>query len=577
MSTRAAIYARMSTDMQSADSPADQITRCRAYAARHALQVVLVEQDAGISGASRHNRPGLLRLMASIDAWDVLLCWDGSRIARNLEDFGWVLNLLEEHEREGYDVMASQPLASLASQIGGVMNAEERKKIRANTHRGLLGRVERKLAAGAVPYGYRTERIGEGQGSRIVVHEAEADVVRGIFARYASGDGIKVIAKRLNAEGVPTPRPRGHQKHRPRSWSPNAIREMLRNPLYGGELIWNRSRWVKPRHGARRRVERPESEWLRQQDEAWRIVEKGLWAAVQERIAERRGAMQPCTQSPTGCIPAGPARSPRARRLLAGFLACESCGGAFCTTTADTFACSWSRDRGVCASTLRIRYPELEARVLGAIRTQVLVPNAVAYVVERAVALVQQRRADPGLGAKQARLAELPQEIERLVALAMRVEGLDEIAAHLAALKAERARLVADLRAMEAEVDPEALRPMLAEQLSELGAALGADPERARRALVELLRGERLRVGADPERGFHVEGTAWLSVDLKMERPGSQAPRTHSVGSGGLQRPILPTAGAASASHRRAGSGAGRVAGTAPPPGLGLAAINLMG
>src|SRR5262249_8845863 len=51
---RAAIYARMSTDKQSADSPADQIACCRAYAQRHGLRVVLVEEDAGISGASRH-------------------------------------------------------------------------------------------------------------------------------------------------------------------------------------------------------------------------------------------------------------------------------------------------------------------------------------------------------------------------------------------------------------------------------------------------------------------------------------------------------------------------------------------
>ena len=29
---RAAIYARMSTDKQSSDSPADQIARCRAFA-----------------------------------------------------------------------------------------------------------------------------------------------------------------------------------------------------------------------------------------------------------------------------------------------------------------------------------------------------------------------------------------------------------------------------------------------------------------------------------------------------------------------------------------------------------------
>ncbi len=37
---RAAIYARMSADKQSANSPADQIARCREYAEREAWQVV---------------------------------------------------------------------------------------------------------------------------------------------------------------------------------------------------------------------------------------------------------------------------------------------------------------------------------------------------------------------------------------------------------------------------------------------------------------------------------------------------------------------------------------------------------
>jgi DNA invertase Pin-like site-specific DNA recombinase len=54
---RAAIYARMSTDKQSSDSPADQIARCRAFADSRGYHVVepLVISEAGISGASRHN------------------------------------------------------------------------------------------------------------------------------------------------------------------------------------------------------------------------------------------------------------------------------------------------------------------------------------------------------------------------------------------------------------------------------------------------------------------------------------------------------------------------------------------
>ena len=65
---KAAIYARMSTDKQSADSPADQTARCREFAEQRGLQVVesLVVEDAGISGASRHIRPKLLEVIALI-------------------------------------------------------------------------------------------------------------------------------------------------------------------------------------------------------------------------------------------------------------------------------------------------------------------------------------------------------------------------------------------------------------------------------------------------------------------------------------------------------------------------------
>jgi len=109
---RAAIYARMSTDKQSESSPADQIAECRRFAERRGLRVVdsLVMVDAGISGASRHDRPGLLSIMERIAQWDVLLAYDASRLARDEEDFGWVLNQLDEHGRTGFEASTGQEL-----------------------------------------------------------------------------------------------------------------------------------------------------------------------------------------------------------------------------------------------------------------------------------------------------------------------------------------------------------------------------------------------------------------------------------------------------------------------------------
>jgi site-specific DNA recombinase len=65
---RAAICARMSTDKQSDTSREDQIARCREYAVEQGWHVLkdLIVAERGISGASRHNRPGLLGVVECI-------------------------------------------------------------------------------------------------------------------------------------------------------------------------------------------------------------------------------------------------------------------------------------------------------------------------------------------------------------------------------------------------------------------------------------------------------------------------------------------------------------------------------
>ena len=89
---RASIYARMSTDKQSADSPADQIARCREFAKRKGWQVVevLVVEEPAVAGGSLANRPGLMGLLGRLSDFDVFLCWDFLRLSRDSGDLGWI-------------------------------------------------------------------------------------------------------------------------------------------------------------------------------------------------------------------------------------------------------------------------------------------------------------------------------------------------------------------------------------------------------------------------------------------------------------------------------------------------------
>jgi len=369
---RAAIYARMSTDKQSADSPADQIARCREFAKARCWCVVeeLVIEDAGISGASRHERPQFLELMARIAEWDTLLCWDFSRLARNEEDLAWTANRLASARKNAIAVSTGRPIHDLGARIEGVISAEYLCKLKLDTHRGLLGRAERGLATGGLAYGYRSEQV-EGGGSRWVIDPEQAAVVRSLFQRYLAGEGLKELAHSLNARGVPPPRPRANHERRP-SWSPSAIREMLLNPVYKGEVVWIRSEWIKDHEtGRKRRFERPESEWIRREVPELAIVEPATSEAVCAELA-RRGGIR--------------ASAPPRRSLLSGLLVCATCGGGFTAVSTEFYACSWRRNRGeaVCATKLLVKKPELEGRILGALTDHVLSPANVRYAVDRA-------------------------------------------------------------------------------------------------------------------------------------------------------------------------------------------------
>lgn len=117
------------------------------------------------------------------------------------------LGVLEDSARDSRD---SRKGPNPQKKVMGVLNEEYLVKLRADTRRGLQGRVERKLFAGGTPYGYRTEQVPSGSdasgGSRLVIDPDQAQVIRGIFKRYNRGEGLRAISHALNADSVPPPR-----------------------------------------------------------------------------------------------------------------------------------------------------------------------------------------------------------------------------------------------------------------------------------------------------------------------------------------------------------------------------------
>lgn len=140
---RVALYARYSSDQQSASSIDDQMRICREQAAREGWQVVGTYKDAAISGSSVTLRPGIQALLQDSHAskFEVVLAEALDRISRDQAD---VAALYKHLQFAGVRIipLAECEISQLHVGLNGTMNALFLKNLAKKTHRGLRGRVE---------------------------------------------------------------------------------------------------------------------------------------------------------------------------------------------------------------------------------------------------------------------------------------------------------------------------------------------------------------------------------------------------------------------------------------------------
>ena len=109
--------------------------------------------------------------------------------------------------------------------------------------------------------------------------------MRRIFELCAAGAGLTRIAKTLNAEGAPSPRP---QQGRPTAWAPSSrARGAASAALPRARSSGTRRASAIPGAGSNS-AGRPEAEWMRVPAPDLRIVSDELWQAAHAQAAERR-------------------------------------------------------------------------------------------------------------------------------------------------------------------------------------------------------------------------------------------------------------------------------------------------
>ena len=419
---RAAYYARYSTDGQEADSIDRQFMVCGAIAKREGFSHLSRHRfsDPETSGGTPR-RVGYAAMLAAAAQreFDVLVAEDISRLWRNMEmqtrDINELLELRISIVTQAEDTRRENDLMML--NLKGSMNENNRKEIGRRVRNKLELLAKNGRPAGGRAYGYTpASQSGTGQ---IEVNGPQANVVRQIFEWRAAGWSGKRIAQELNAQQIPAPgavwrrNPSVRsQKRTDGDWVRSAIvgdvrrgTGILNNPVYKGDVVWGRSRWIRsPRDSAIRRcevVEDPE-ELVTHHIERLRIVSDDLW----DRVHVVQSARTPRGEA----IRAAKRRLGRGPALwLSSLLVCSECGSNYVQYGRTDYVCSGFYNGSSCSNGTRFRIGDIERTVLEALELDFLSPAALHRAADLAMEFFdKQQTADPQtMPAWSAALAEI--------------------------------------------------------------------------------------------------------------------------------------------------------------------------
>jgi site-specific DNA recombinase len=273
MTMRAAIYARVSTERQGREQTVDsQLSALRDWVTTHGHELLLehVFTDEGYSG-SRLDRPALDRLRDAVQdgAVAVVAVLSPDRLARK---YAYQALLLEEFRKPGCEIVFVQhphsddPHDQLLLQIQGAVAEYERAVLGERFRRGKLQKARAGYwIGGRAPYGYRYVRRHDSTPGRLVVDDAEAELVRLLYRWLVEEQmTIRQILRRLNAGPW---RPRCGK----RRWSSAVVHRILSDHLYTGTAYANRYFFAPPKRPRTRgprcgentaRRPRPRADWI---------------------------------------------------------------------------------------------------------------------------------------------------------------------------------------------------------------------------------------------------------------------------------------------------------------------------
>jgi site-specific DNA recombinase len=327
MTKRAAIYARVSTDIQRENySIPTQISDLLKHAKLEGYSVVGDQYVDPVTGkdtvrnptaipafvddytSTELSRPGLnaALIYSELTGFDVLIVHAIDRLARDpyfrqtIEREFMARGARVEYFLGNYD---ETPEGEVKKDLDATFAKWENAKRVERCNRGRKRKAEMgKFVTGLVPFGYRIDRNAFGGLS---VNEEEADIVRMIYSWFVE-DKLPVdqIVRALNHIGAKT-------YHKNSSWAKSTIHHILTNTTYAGYFFYN-----KHKKQGRKVVQKDRSEWIR--IECTPLVSIDTFLGAQEIKKHNREYAR---------------RLPKRFYLLTGMVICADCKKVFITQT----------------------------------------------------------------------------------------------------------------------------------------------------------------------------------------------------------------------------------------------------
>ena len=282
---KTAVYIRLSDEDENVDgiikaesnSVAAQRVLIRDYIQRNGLEGETAEYvDDGYSGTN-FSRPSFGRMMEDAKNGKIscIIVKDFSRFGRDhletgnyLERIFPLLGIRFISVNDQFDSVDCEGMTGgMSVALKNIINSMYSKDLSNKVKSAMGTRASRGEYMGAlVPYGYvkNPEDIHQ-----LIPDEEAAEVVRLIFTMAAEGKKKPEIARYLNEQGTPTCmehfqkiglKRKTHREKEKKLWSITTIGDMLKNEVYLGKTIWNKTRQAAV--GSKRQIKNDRSEWI---------------------------------------------------------------------------------------------------------------------------------------------------------------------------------------------------------------------------------------------------------------------------------------------------------------------------